>query len=54
METAKLELINPYSKYGLKRRPTYAEIAGLIYENQELLRGQRRYILQEHAAGVFL
>ena len=37
METAKLELINPYSKYGLKRRPTYAEIAGLIYENQELV-----------------
>ena len=36
METAKLELINPYSKYGLKRRPTYAEIAGLIYEHQEL------------------
>jgi len=37
METAKLELINPYSKYGLKRRPTYAEIAGLIYANQELV-----------------
>ena len=37
METAKLELINPYSKYGLKRRPTFNEIAGLIYENQELV-----------------
>ena len=37
MQTAKLELINPYSKYGLKRRPTFNEIAGLIYENQELV-----------------
>ena len=37
METAKPELINPYSKYGLKRRPTFNEIAGLIYENQELV-----------------
>lgn len=36
MQTAKLELINPYAKYGLKRRPTYEEIAGLIYENQAL------------------
>ena len=36
MQTAKLELINPYAKYGLKRRPTYDEIAGLIYENQAL------------------
>ena len=36
MQTAKLELINPYAKYGLKRRPTYDEIAGLIHENQAL------------------
>lgn len=36
MQTAKLELINPYAKYGLKRRPTYDEIAGLIYENKAL------------------
>lgn len=36
MQTAKLELINPYAKYGLKRRPTHDEIAGLIYENQAL------------------
>ena len=35
-ETAKLELINPYAKYGLKRRPTYDEIAGLIRENETL------------------
>ena len=31
-----LELINPYSKYGLKRRPTYDEIIGLIGENETL------------------
>ena len=35
-ETARLELINPYAKYGLKRRPTYDEIAGLIGENETL------------------
>ena len=35
-ETARLELINPYAKYGLKRRPTYDEIAGLIRENETL------------------
>ena len=34
MATAQLELINPYSKYGLKRRPTYNEIIGLIDENE--------------------
>ena len=28
--TASLELINPYAKFGLKRRPTYEEIVGLI------------------------
>ena len=31
--TASLELINPYAKFGLKRRPTYEEIVGLIGEN---------------------
>ena len=36
MATATLELINPYSKYGLKRRPTYNEIIGLIGENETL------------------
>ena len=36
MATATLELINPYSKYGLKRRPTYDEIIGLIGENETL------------------
>ena len=36
MATATLELINPYAKYGLKRRPTYDEIIGLIDENETL------------------
>lgn len=36
MATATLELINPYAKYGLKRRPTYDEIANLISENEQL------------------
>ena len=36
MATAVLENINPYSKYGLKRRPTYEEIIGLIGENETL------------------
>ena len=36
MATAQLELINPYAKYGLKRRPTYDEIIGLIGENATL------------------
>lgn len=36
MATATLENINPYSKYGLKRRPTYNEIIGLIGENDTL------------------
>ena len=36
MATATLELINPYAKYGLKRRPTYDEIIGLIGENDTL------------------
>ena len=31
--TASLELINSYAKFGLKRRPTYEEIANLIGEN---------------------
>ena len=36
MATATLEMINPYAKYGLKRRPTYQEIIGLIGENETL------------------
>ena len=36
MATATLELVNPYAKYGLKRRPTYDEIANLISENEQL------------------
>lgn len=36
MATATLELINPYSKLGLKRRPTYDEIIGLIHENETI------------------
>ena len=34
MATATLELVNPFSKYNLKRRPTYNEIIGLINENE--------------------
>ena len=36
MSTATLELVNPYSKYGFKRRPTYNEIIGLINENETI------------------
>ena len=36
MAAATLERINPYAKYGLKRRPTYDEIIGLIGENETL------------------
>ena len=36
MATATLELINPFSKYGFKRRPTYDEIIGLINENETI------------------
>ena len=37
--TQSLELINPYAKFGLKRRPTYEEIANLIGEN-DLITGK--------------
>ena len=37
--TQSLELINPYAKFGLKRRPTYEEIVGLIGEN-DLITGK--------------
>ena len=36
MATAVLENNNPYAKFGLKRRPTYDEIIGLINENASL------------------
>ena len=36
MATATLEMNNPYAKLGLKRRPTYEEIVGLISENQTI------------------
>ena len=36
MATATLELVNPYSKIGLKRRPTYNEIINLIDENETI------------------
>ena len=36
MATATLELVNPFSKYGFKRRPTYNEIIGLINENETI------------------
>ena len=35
-KTAQLELNNPYAKYGLKRRPTFNEIVGLISENEKI------------------
>ena len=37
-KTAKFELVNPYQKYGLKRKPTFIEILGLLSEDQTLLR----------------
>ena len=37
-KTTKFEMINPYQKYGLKRRPTFNEILGLIEEDQQMLR----------------
>ena len=36
MATATLELVTPYSKLGLKRRPTYNEIINLIDENETI------------------
>ena len=36
MATATLELINPYSRLGLKRRPTYDEVINLINENETI------------------
>ena len=36
MATAALELGHPYSKLGLKRRPTYDEIINLIDENETI------------------
>ena len=36
--TARFELVNPYQKYGLKRKPTFNEILGLLSEDQTLLR----------------
>lgn len=36
MATMALENINPYSKYGLTRRPTCEEIVNLIGENETL------------------
>ena len=35
-QTAKLENINKFSKYGLRRRPTYEEITNLLDENKQL------------------
>ena len=35
-QTAKLENINKFSKYGLRRRPTYNEITNLLDENKKL------------------
>ena len=35
--TARFELHNPYAKYGLKRRPTFEEIVGLISDDKKAL-----------------
>ena len=35
---ARFEIVNPYQKYGLKRKPTFNEILGLLSEDQKLLR----------------
>ena len=35
--TAQFELDNPYAKYGLKRRPTFEEIVGLISDDKKAL-----------------
>ena len=37
-KTARFEIVNPYQKYGLKRKPTFNEILGLLSEDQKLLR----------------
>ena len=37
-KTARFEIVNPYHKYGLKRRPTFNEFLGLLSEDQKLLR----------------
>ena len=34
--TATLENVNKFSKIGLRRRPTYQEIIGLIDENEKI------------------
>ena len=36
MATAELENVNAYSHLGLRRRPTYDELIGLINENASL------------------
>ena len=36
-KTARFELINPYQKYGLKRRPTFNEILGLLSEDPKII-----------------
>ena len=35
-QTAKLENVNKFSKYGLRRKPTYEEITNLLDENKKL------------------
>ena len=37
-KTARMELINSYSVYGLRRRPTFEEIVGLISDDQKALK----------------
>ena len=49
MKTATIENVNKLSKIGLRRKPTYNEIVGLIDENEKLtgkLPKQGCYIFQ--------
>ena len=48
MATATLELVNPYSKIGLKSRPTYNEIINLIDENETITGNLQYQTEQQH------
>ena len=57
MATATLELVDPYSKYGFKRRPTYDEIIGLINENETItgqLPAEQQHYIRQVQKEVFL
>ena len=33
-KTARFEIVNPYQQYGLKRKPTFNDILGLLSEDK--------------------